>query len=831
MQIISTLRYTFGCILVASSWWSTSGRGWADELLSYDRDIRPILSENCFACHGFDEHSREAGLRLDTREGAVDEGGAIEPGLPDSSLLMERILSTDADELMPPARSGKSLSDEQKAILRRWIEQGAEYEKHWAFAPPQRRPIPAVDGVDHPLDRFVQSRLKESGIVPSPLASPSTLIRRLSLDLIGLPPTPGEVSDFEQAAAIDPAGAYAELVERLLASSHFGERWGRWWLDQARYADSHGYSIDGEREIWKYRDWVIAALNADKGFDEFTIEQLAGDLLPNATVEQKIATGFHRNTQINQEGGVDPEQFRIDSVFDRVATTGNVWLGLSIGCAQCHDHKFDPISQEEYYRMFAFLNNQREPSLKVYPADVAESAEVAVDDSQPNLQPAHATDQAASQADSASQVQVGLQDGLIDERQLLDRKLAVEKSINAILDSYVAPLKEWESQLDETSRSALPEPLQAALKVGADKRTVDAQASLLVGSGLLAASGSERELVELKQRIEQHAQVVAELARGVSTLVLEELTERRPTHLFIKGDFTRPDAEVFPGTPAVLHPLTSSQPIPNRLDLAKWLVDEANPLTARVIANRVWQQLFGRGIVETESDFGYQGSVPSHPELLDWLALELRDNRWSLKELLRKIVTSHTYQQSSHIREDLVAVDPLNLLLGRQNRLRLDAEVIRDVALVASGLFSPKLGGPPVYPPIPEGVMTQGQVKRTWNTSKGEDRYRRGLYTFVYRVTPPPALNVFDAPDGLSSCTRRIRSNTPLQALALLNDPAFVEFAVALEKRIVSEGLPVAFRLCTSREPAEDELRLIEQLNTLNQARALLNLDETITRE
>ncbi len=793
MPMTCIFRLVLACAWTSSSFWFASVQSWADEPLSYDRDVRPILSENCFACHGFDENSRESGLRLDTRLGAVEEGGAIEPGSPDSSLMMVRVVSTDADELMPPAHTGKALTDQQKAILSRWIEQGAEYEEHWAFAPPQRRPIPEFAGLDHPLDRFVQSRLHKEGLSLSPLAPPSTLIRRLSLDLIGLPPSPQEVSDFEQAAAIDPAGAYSQLVERLLSSSHFGERWGRWWLDQARYADSHGYSIDGEREIWKYRDWVIGALNADMGFDEFTIEQLAGDLLPDPSVEQKIATGFHRNTQINQEGGVDPEQFRVDSVFDRVATTGNVWLGLSIGCAQCHDHKFDPITQQEYYRLFAFLNNQREPALKIYADETTQELQL--------------------------------------EEPLVERKLANEQSLQNILADYVASLLEWESQLGEASRSALSEPLQGILKAEAEKRPVDAQARLLIGSGLLAASGSEQRQLELEQLLESHSQVVAHLARGVSTLVLEELSERRATHVFIKGDFTRPDAEVLPGTPAVLHPLPSSERIPNRLDLARWLVDDANPLTPRVLANRVWQQLFGRGIVETESDFGYQGSVPSHPELLDWLALELRENHWSLKELLRKIVTSHTYQQSSHVRAELVAVDPLNLLLGRQNRLRLDAEVIRDVALVASGLFSPKLGGPPVYPPIPEGVMTQGQVSRVWKTSEGEDRYRRGLYTFVYRVTPPPALNVFDAPDGLSSCTRRIRSNTPLQALALLNDPAFVDFAVALERRIASEGLETAFKLCTSREPTVEELRLLAQLNPLNQARALLNLDETITRE
>ncbi len=348
----------------------TSSQLFSDETVSYDRDIRPILAENCFSCHGFDDKTREANLRLDTRQGAVDEGKVILVGQTEKSPLLERVHSTDADLLMPPPESGKKLSDEQKKLLKRWIDQGAVYEQHWAFRKPTKKELPVVEGLQHPVDLFVRQKLMEHHLTPSELAKPSTLIRRASLDLIGLPPSPQEIEDFETAAAQDLQKAYNELLNRLLASPHFGERWGRWWLDQARYADSHGYSIDAEREIWKYRDWVITAFNENKSFDQFTIEQLGGDLLPGATVNQKIATGFHRNTQINQEGGIDPEQFRMDSIFDRVATTGNVWLGLSIGCAQCHTHKFDPITQKEYYQLFAFLNNQDETSIKVYPEEV-----------------------------------------------------------------------------------------------------------------------------------------------------------------------------------------------------------------------------------------------------------------------------------------------------------------------------------------------------------------------------------------------------------------------------------------------------------------------------
>lgn len=670
----------------------------------FQRDVLPILSEHCFACHGPDEQARQSGLRLDSPEGALaiaDSGDApITPFQADASPLIQRIESPDADLRMPPPDSDKVLTVHQQQLLRQWVEAGADYQLHWSFVPPRAVEPPLVEGAEHPIDRFVQARLAQEGLSPAPLASATTVLRRVSLDLIGLPPTLAEIDAFEAAAAEDPEGAYLATVQRLLSSPHYGERWGRWWLDQARYADSNGYSIDAPRQIWKYRDWVVDALNRDMPFDQFTIEQLAGDLLPESTdpqqsVSQKIATGFHRNTPLNQEGGIDVEQFRIDSVFDRVATTGTVWLGLTIGCAQCHDHKFDPITQKEYYQFFAFFNNQDEPVLEV-------------------------NDQVASET---------------------------------------------------------------------------------------------------------------------TTLVLRERTQPRTTTVFVKGDFTRPADVVTPQTPAILHPLLSSadapneNTTPNRLDLAGWIVSKDNPLTARVIVNRVWQVYFGRGLVATENDFGTLGTLPSHPELLDWLAVELQSHAWSLKELHRLIVTSHTYRQSSQQRDELQAVDPSNYLLGRQVRLRLEAELIRDVALSAAGLLSTQLGGPPVFPPIPAGVMDVGQVKREWKTSQGSDRFRRGMYTFLYRATPPPELAVFDAPDGLSTCTRRLRSNTPLQALTLLNDEGFFEFATALQTIIDRDGMETAFRRCTGRRPSPGELRVLDGLDSLSAARVLLNLDETLTRE
>ena len=544
-------------------------------------------------------------------------------------------------------------------------------------------------------------------------------------------------------------GAYRKLVEALLHSPHYGERWARHWLDLARYADSNGYSIDNPRSIWPYRDWVIQSFNEDLPFDEFSQAQLAGDVVSEPSQGQLIATGFHRNTQINQEGGIDKEQFRVESIVDRVNTTGLVWLGLSVGCAQCHDHKFDPISQKEYYQLFSFFNNADEPTIPVSAEDVL----------------------------------------------------------------------------------SMPKPRRSSPSTSRSR---------------------------FRGR-----------SRGPTTMIIREREEPRQTFVNIKGDFTRPGEEVWPSTPAVLHGFEKGIEA-NRLDLAEWLFESENPLTARVTMNRVWLRYFGRGIVATENDFGTQGALPSHPGLLDWLALEFQRQEWSFRAMHRLIVNSATYRQSSDVREDLVEADPYNRLLGRQSRHRLEAEIVRDMALTISGLLTPKMGGPGVYPPQPKGVMDRGQRRRTWTASEGEDRFRRGLYTFFWRATPNPALQTFDAPDAFSTCTRRVRSNTPLQALTLLNDPAFVELSVGFAQRILDgddgsdrKRLKSAFTSCVSRIPGDDELDVLESfLNDMRQsyaaspddaramigdagnsdlalpemaawvatARVLLNLDETIAR-
>ena len=758
---------------------------WA-EPVDYVREVKPLLQATCVKCHG--QLTQKSDLRLDTaaaaRKGGVS-GPAIIPGKAAESSLIQTIEGThEYVPKMPYKRP--PLDAAQVALLKRWINEGAKApeneqpsdDRHWAFIAPVKTKLPD-NGQSHPIDALITARLAKDKLTLSPAADKRTLIRRVYLDLLGLPPTPQQVDAF--IADKDPK-AWEKVVDEILQSPHYGERWGRWWLDQARYADSNGYSIDAPRQIWKYRDWVVDALNRDVPFDQFTVEQLAGDLLPDATEAQKIATGFHRNTQINQEGGIDVEQFRVESVVDRVGTTSTVWLGLTLACAQCHDHKFDPLSHKEYYQFFAFFNNQSEPTLRVI-------------------------------------------DGELDPKEIDAEVKELETKLKAYFAAHAEDYQTWEAELGPMSKKLFTPEATKAIAVAKEKRNFEHTRALFqVGPG--AADQDYRAINE------RYLELVALQKGGVTTMVLQEMPQPRKTTVFIKGDFTRPDAEVQEGTPAVL-PALKTEKRSNRLDLAKWIVAAENPLTARVTVNRVWQQYFGRGLVETENDFGSMGSAPSHPELLDWLAVDFREQGWSLKKLHRLLVTSATYQQSSSIPNNSRGqqVDPKNYLLWRQTRLRLDAEIVRDVSLAASGLLSKKMNGPPVYPPIPEGVLGLGQVKRPWPLSKGVDRYRRGLYTFVFRSTPPPSLSVFDAPDGYSACTRRIRSNTPLQALTLLNDGAYFEFAQSLAKIIEKDGLAAAFERCTARMPTEDETKLLGKLDALTQARVLLNLDETITRE
>ncbi len=664
-----------------------------------------------------------------------------------------RAIEQSGELKMPP---GRKLQPNDIASIRRWIELGAEWPKDvvtaskpkgsdwWAFQPVKRVNPPAVGNAAwarNPIDQFILARLEKEHLQPSPEASKEALLRRVSLDLTGLVPSPQEIREF---VADTRADAYERAVDRLLASPQYGEQWGRHWLDVARYADSDGYTIDAPRQMWKYRDWVINALNRDMPFDRFAIEQIAGDMLPNPTVDQLIATGFHRNTPSNYEGGIDFEQYRVEAVVDRVSTTGAAFLGLTLGCARCHDHKFDPVSQKEFYQIFAYFNN---------------------------------VDEIASEA----------------ERYDFNRPI-----LKVPAPEEIARQKAFDAQWAALSRELVTYVRELAAR---PRKAGDEDPSKDLG---------------LIERVRNLRDLRAREPKVTTTLIMQELPQPRESYIQLGGDFTRKGITVQPAVPAVLPQLPASAN--TRLDLAKWLVDPQNPLTSRVTVNRFWQAYFGKGIVETENDFGKQGATPSHPELLDWLASEFIRQQWSQKAIHRLIVTSATYRQSSKRRPETEAVDPYNKLLARQNRLRLDAEIIRDSALAASSLLTATVGGPSVYPPIPEGAMSVTQVSGAWPTATGPDRYRRGLYTFFRRSAAYPGLVVFDAPDATSACTRRTRSNTPLQALTTLNDETFLEFAEGLAARVLKEAPPdnkerirYAYMLALGRAPRPDEEQRLER--------------------
>ncbi len=804
--------------------------------VDYAGRIKPLLTQHCVSCHG--AAKPRGGLRLDTAAAALagGKGGpAVLPGKGAESPLIEALRGDGATDRMPLNRP--PLAEAEIKLIETWIDQGAKAmpgEKpgvppaklHWAFIPPVRPAVPKVPGpggAHNPIDRFIQARLAEAGLPLSPEADRNTLIRRLGLDLTGLPPSPDEVEAFR---ADQSAGAYDRAVDSLLASPHFGERWARLWLDQARYADSNGYNIDAPRSIWKYRDWVIAALNSGMPFDRFAMEQLAGDLCPGDAFGPRIATGFHRNTMINQEGGIDVEQFRVDSVLDRVNTTGTVFLGLTVGCAQCHDHKYDPISQREYYQLYAFFNNVDEPDLEIAtPTEFARRREVRKEIDQLHRALARRyTD--------------------LDERE-----------------------RRWEKTLNLEFTQAQDADVRVAFDLPREKRSASQRRALIeLMMARVPVFRPENEALEKLRAAEP---------KFVATMVVSERSESpRASNIHLGGDFTRKGDRVDPGVPVVLPRLENQSPgtPPDRMDLARWLVDRRNPLTARVAVNRIWQAYFGRGLVETDNDFGTQGSFPSHPELLDWLACELMEQGWSPKPIHRLIVSSATYRQSSRQSSRGQAIDPDNRLLWRQSRLRLDAELIRDAALQSSGLLTTAIGGPSVFPPQPEGVMTLGQMKRPWLADVGPNRYRRGLYTFFWRATPHPFLTTFDAPGGVQSCTRRLRSNTPLQALTMLNDPALIEIADGLAARILDDRpdpatdcdrLQWAFLVCLGRPASQRELNTLQTVLEQERAeltaspknepapsenrpdrrrpssrspwvtvaRVLLNLDEFVTRE
>ena len=742
--------------------------------IDFSRDVQPILSENCFHCHGPDEGSRKAKLRLDTHEGAFmarKDVTTIAPGKSDGSEIFLRISSPHEDEVMPPPESKKKLTSEQIDLVKRWIDQGANWGRHWAYESPRRAASPIVsrpEWTKSPLDRFILAQLEAHGLAPTPEAPRPQLLRRLALDLIGLPPTPAEIAEFELDARPD---AYERAVDRLLASPHYGERWARPWLDLARYADSNGFQRDGFRDLWPFRDWVIRALNADMPFDRFTIEQIAGDLLPGSSESQKIATGFHRTVTVNVEAGTDPEENRVNQIFDRVNTTGTVWLGVSYECAQCHNHKYDPLTQKDYYRLFAFFNNTEHETQSKKPNDSS-----AVEFSGPYL-PIDAPEIDARRAPVAARAAAS--------------RSELEKVIRA--------------------RTAAGGPVVAASTENEDDPEQVSPAK--------SENPEDRQLETMKKGVVQLERELDALP-SARTLVMRERPEARSTFLFKRGNFLDPGEPITPGVPSFLHPLPEGQP--TRLTLARWLVSRDNPLVARVAVNRWWAEFFGHGLVATAEDFGVQGDKPTHPELLDWLAVEFMERGWSMKSLHKLIVMSAAYRQDSRFTPELKEIDERNLLYARGPRFRLDAEAIRDHALAVAGLLSPRLFGPSVRPYQPEGIWRViGNVDNTYRLSEGDDRYRRGLYVVWRRSALYPSFGNFDATPRTTCTVKRSRSNTPLQALTLLNDPVYVEAAQGLAARLLAElpnagsaeRIERAFQLCLSRAPRPAELQRLLQLH------------------
>ena len=956
--------------------------------VNFSREILPILSSNCFHCHGPDAAKRKAELRLDTPEGLHGAGRsgalAVVPGNSAGSELILRVTSPHEDDAMPPPAAPQKLKPAQVELLRRWIDQGAPWDRHWSFTTIRRPEVPnAKNTASHPIDRFIGHRLELESLEPSKEADRRTLLRRLSLDLLGLPPDPAMLRAFEQDRRPD---AYERVVDTLLASPHFGERWGRHWLDLARYADSAGYLNDTLRPYaYLYRDWVIDSFNRDQTFDQFTIEQLAGDLLPQATIEQKIATGFHRNSLKNDEAGADLELDRTKAAADRTATTGAVWLGLTVGCAECHTHKYDPISHREFYQLYAFFNStaerevhaprpdelaayerkleaweqeriRLEDPLAAYLATLAKTRLPAWEASLrlpaerwSVLRPDEITtitedeERAAPPSEDLS-FSTGVKDPLrtryvikapvnlkgvtglrLEALAELGEKTGRSRGGDFSLGEFSATLKtpvgeqrklefttakaDFEAKsgpaahaLDgdnttgwsvsgQTDRShvivfelrtpqdfpegstllvelehrlvgvisrfrlaatlgatpltasPLPDQLVAILDQPTTSRTPTQQLALARHMARFADEGGQA----LFDAIAAHHGKKPEYPKTAASILVHH---ERQTRVHTRGDYLQPGEEVSAGTPNVLHPIQSRSAGANRLDLARWLVDPANPLTPRVTVNHIWKHLFGRGLVATADNFGALGEPPSHPELLDYLATEFLRLGWSRKQLIRFIVTSATYRQSSDGREDLLERDPLNTLLARQGRHRLEAETVRDVFLSSSGLLNPRIGGPSIYPPLPAFVMAFGR-NRSWPESTGPDRYRRGMYIHLRRNVPYPMLTTFDASDASLACIQRERSNSPLQALTLLNDPVFYECSEKLGERLsavpgdLEAKLRHGFELCLGRLPQPAELQSMrshydDQLRAAGgdprramvaAARLILNLDEFITRE
>lgn len=1002
--MLKRLPFTTAALLLAGSAFTLGAP--AGHKVDFDRDIRPILSDNCFACHGPDEKQRMAGLHFDTKEGAFGKKGVITPGDSSKSRLFLRVNAEKPAMRMPPAASDRKLTKQQIELLRQWIDQGANWQVHWAYDPPKRPELPLIKDkawTKNPIDHFVLAKLEGESLQHAPAADKTTLLRRVTFDLTGLPPTPAELDAFLKDKS---ANAYEKVVDRLLASPHYGEHMAMQWLDIARYSDTHGYHIDSHRDMWPWRDWVIKAYNSNMPYNQFTVEQLAGDLLPNATLSQKVATGFNRNHMINFEGGAIPEEYQVEYVVDRASTTGTAWLGLTMGCARCHDHKYDPIKQKEFYEFYAFFNTipekgldgrsgNAEPYLPV-PDDkqkaLLDKLQAAIKEKEAVLSEKEVTPvQSAwekSQKDRLAEAprqgllaqydldgsfadvsgnyrhgrtlkgDAGFSDGRVDKAANFSGPALVTFGNNSAstgkkqfsLAMWLKPTGKNEMAViqqisDPKTRRGYEVAFDEAIPIGDLKRGAHFIVRLISqwpddiiqiqtkerfareawyhttvtydgsgkASGLhLYIDGKEREIEigkdhltgsfandgELQignqelgggyrgqiddlriydhvlsdsdiQQIVVHYPIQAivsgqtgkrskeddqrvrdyfltykasqnlrnvyaelkklqqqknDLEKTIPTvMVMAEMEKPRETFVLGRGDYRNHGDKVQPDVPAVLPPLPKDAPR-NRLTLAKWLVNPAHPLTARVAINRYWQMYFGNGLVKTSEDFGSQGEPPINPALLDWLATEFIRTNWDVKAMQRLIVTSATYRQSSVTTPTLIEKDPENRLLAHGPRFRLTAEAVRDNALAASGLLNDSIGGKSVFPYQPKGLweeMAYGDVysAQSYTQSTGRDLYRRSMYTFWKRTVPPPSLTTFDAPDREKCTARRSPTNTPLQALALLNDPTFLESARVLAERSVKEGgatndkrIRYAFRLATARPPSAEELKILDRL-------------------
>jgi mono/diheme cytochrome c family protein len=779
-------RLAFVCVvatlLLKPAWAAADDSARGGPAVHFGRQILPILSDRCFQCHGPDARQRQADLRLDDELAAKklprDGAAAIVPGHSETSELYRRIASTDPDERMPPADSRPPLSADEIRLVKRWIDEGAAWSGHWALErvtrPIAPQPGELADGVRNPIDAFVYERLAREGLTPSPEAARETLIRRLSLDLLGLPPAPAQTDAFLNDPSPD---AYERLVDRLLASPAFGERMAWDWLDSARYADSNGYQGDGERTMYPWRDWVVQAFNGNLSYDKFTVWQLAGDLLPQATPEQTLATGFCRNHMINGEGGRIPEENRVDYVMDMTETLGTVWLGLTLNCCRCHDHKFDPVTQRDYYSLFAFFNQtpvdggggnpQTPPVLEV-----------------PSAEQTSRLAKLAAEVDSAA--------GALDAFELIQ-----------------FPRGEGQSTADSEKAAGAPEPAKAILKLPAGQRNRSQLEPLETW-----AKDTPDYLLHV-QKLRVAIETRDAFSRSIpQVMVMADLPQPRQTFVLEKGLYDKPRGAVSAAVPAKLPRLPDGAPV-NRLGLAQWLVSPDHPLTARVVVNRIWQQFFGLGLVKTPEDFGVQGERPVYPELLDWLAAEFVESGWDVKRLCRLIVTSSTYRQSSRVSQALLERDPDNRLLARGARFRLPSWMIRDQALAAAGLLVGRVGGAPVNPYQPGDLWADITFDRKhFQQDHGEALYRRSLYTFWRRIVAPSLF--FDSASRQICTVKHLRTNSPLHALTTLNDVTYIEAARALAQRVLSSGpadagerITAAFRLVLARRPTAEELTLL----------------------